>query len=152
MSIAVILNILSFIKKNWGAFLVIALATALFISTFYFRFYITRIENKLEDVIEENQQLIASNIMFKDEVAKKQLDIERLYVFSNSYTSLLKSTNFKVPKETTKVMLDINFDFYSNRYKNNNAAGTNELNSILDASTNIMREEGTNERAEGVNE
>lgn len=139
MSIAVILNILNFIRKNWGAFLVIALATALFISTFYFRFYITRIENKLEDIIEENQQLVASNLMYKDEVAKKQLDIERLFVYSNSYNSLIKSTNFKVPKETTKVMLDINFDFYSNRSKNESGFGSNEIISIASSITNITR-------------
>lgn len=145
MSIAVILNILNFIRKNWGAFLVVGFATALFISTFYFRFYITRIENKLEDVIEENQQLVASNLMYKDEVAKKQLDIERLFVYSNSYTSLIKSTNFRVPRETTKVMLDINFDFYSNRSKNESGLGSNEINSILAFSTNITREGESNQ-------
>lgn len=139
MSIAVILNILNFIRKNWGAFLVIALATALFISTFYFKFYITRIETKLEDIIEENQQLVASNQLYKDEITQKQYDIERLFVYSNSYASLIKSTNFKVPKETTKVMLNINFDFYSNRSKNEKGFGSNEIISIVSSITNITR-------------
>ena len=118
MSIATILSILNFIRKNWKLFLVIALASALFISTFYFRFYITRIENRIEDLIEENENLTATNLLFQDEIKQANTTIERLSIYSNSYSKIEKSTNFSIPKETSKVILDINYDFYSNRQKN----------------------------------
>lgn len=117
MSIMTIFTVLKFVKKNWGAFLVIALASALFISTFYFRFYITRINNRIEDLIEKNEQLEAENKLFQDELEQKQTTIEMLNIYSNSYAKLKNSTNFYIPRETAKVILDINFDFYSNRQR-----------------------------------
>ena len=123
MSITVIFTVLKFIKKNWGAFLVIALATALFIATFYFRFYITRIEYKLKDIIEENQNLIATNMFFQDEIKQANTTIERLSIYSNSLSKIKMSTNFYIPKETAMAILDINFDFYSNRQKNEGQTG-----------------------------
>ena len=138
MSVATIIGILKFIKKNWGAFLVIALASALFISTFKYRFYITRIENKLEDIIEENKNLVATNMLFQDEIKQANTTIERLFVYSNSYNSLKQSTNFYIPKETAKVILDINFDFYSNRQKNEGFTG-------LDFDLINLTNRGTNE-------
>lgn len=151
MSIMTIFTVLNFIRKNWGAFLVIALATALFISTFYFRFYITRIENRIEDLIDENEDLKAENQLFQDEIEQKQTTIEMLNIYSNSYTKLKNSTNFYIPRETAKVLLDINFDFYSNRQRLEGKTGLNitleEVTNIRgDITNNIMTNVATNER------
>ena len=144
MSIATILSILNFIRKNWKLFLVIALASALFISTFYFRFYITRIENRIEDLIEENENLTATNLLFQDEIKQANTTIERLSIYSNSYSKIKGTTNFSIPKETSKVILDINYDFYSNRQKNFGKTGldfelielTNKIEDITNENSN----------------
>lgn len=118
MSITVIISIFNFIRKNWALFLAIALASALFISTFYFKFSISRIESKVAKLQEENENLTATNLLFQDEIRQANTTIERLSIYSNSYSKIEKSTNFYIPSETSKVILDINYDFYSNRQKN----------------------------------
>lgn len=117
VGITTIVSILSFIKKYWQFFLVIGLAVALFISTFYFRIEITRLENKVEKLKITNEMLVATNMLFTDQIKQHQKDIERLSIYSNSFDAISKSTNFDIPQETVDAFLEIQKDFFSNRYK-----------------------------------
>lgn len=123
VGITTIVSILSFIKKYWWSFLVIGLAVALFISTFYFRVEITRLENKVEKLKITNAMLVATNMLFTDQIKQHQKDIERLSIYSNSFDAISKSTNFDIPTETVDAFLEIQKDFFSNRYKNITSLG-----------------------------